>query len=266
MTKRVKFLLYVALGSLVVSCPLFWIFEAGTNESVNNGFDVFWWWVVTSATVGYGDIVPITWPGRTLCMLTICVGFFIYANFVAIIAESVHAFLDRRRRGSVQVKVRDHIVLCEYTAIADELIQAIPGCPELAPHPVVIVTGLVSMNPYPQHHFVSGVPINPAALRLANIEHAKYVFIFANLRFADPDVKTMHIASRVVMLNPKATVFVELIEPDNDLLEYAPDCVVPLSSRELIMSVLRDKKLDPSEWMARAQTQRSRAVVDTYAG
>ena len=251
MKKRVNFLLYVALASLIVSCPLFWLFEAGTNSNVNTPFDVFWWWVVTSATVGYGDIVPITWQGRTLCMLTICVGFFIYANFVAIIAESVHAFLDRRRRGRVQVKVRDHTVLCEYTAIADELIQAIPECPRLAKHPVVIVSDLVSMNPYPQHRFVSGVPINPAALRLANIEYAKYVFIFANLRFADPDVKTMHIASRVVALNPGATVFVELIDPENDLLEFAPKSVIPLASRDLIKSVLRDKKVDASMWMSK---------------
>ena len=255
MKKRVTFLGYVALGSLVISCPLFWLFELKTNPDVNNWFDVFWWWVVTSATVGYGDIVPITWPGRTLCMVTICVGFFIYANFVAIIAESVHAFLDRRRRGRVQVTVRNHIVLCEYTAIADELIQAIPSCAALSPHPVVIVSDLVSMNPYPQHHFVSGVPINPAALRLANIEHAKYVFIFANLRFADPDVKTMHIASRVVALNPRATVFVELIDPENDLLQYAPDSVIPLASRDLIKSVLKDKRIDPSEWMEKAENK-----------
>ena len=61
------------------------------------------------------------------------------------------------------------------------------------------------------------------ALRMANIEHAKYVFIFANLRFADPDVKTMHIASRVVTLNPTAMVFVPTTpNPTTGFLQIVP--------------------------------------------
>ena len=246
-------MLYVAVVSLTLSTFFFLLFEEGPNPSVSNVFDVVWWWVVTSATVGYGDVAPVTWPGKLVGIFTILTGFFIYANFVAIIAESVHGFMERRERGKVQIKARNHIVLCEYTAIADELIQSIPDCSELAGREVVIVSDLVSMNPYHQHHFVCGVPINPAALRLANIACADYVFIFANFRFADPDVKTMHIASRVVAMAPDAKVFVEMIDMKSDLLKYAPEGVVALDSRELIVSVLRDKKVDPSGWLRKEE-------------
>ncbi|MBW2459277.1 MAG: hypothetical protein JRI68_32575, partial [Deltaproteobacteria bacterium] len=120
-------------------------------------------------------------------------------------------------------------------------------CPKMKDKEVVIITNLVSRNPYPQHHFVSGVPINPAALRQANIEHAAAVYVFANLRFADPDVKTMHVASRVMELAPEAQVYVEMVDPDNDLLKAAPELIV-MDSRVLIETILRREHIDPMAW------------------
>ena len=160
-----------------------------------------------------------------------------------------HAYLERHNRGTVKLSVKDHIVICEYTAIADELIQSLHENEELRDNKVVIVSGIVEHNPYPEHDFVSGVPINPAVLKRASIEHASYVFVFANQRFSDPDVKTLHIASRVLKLNTKARVFVELVTPDSiDLLEHVPSRLVVMNSRELIRAVLRDKKIDPSQF------------------
>lgn len=111
---------------------------------------------------------------------------------------------------------------------------------------VAIISDLVTRNPYPQHAYVCGVPINPAVLRMANTHKAAMVFIFANLRFADPDVKTLHTAARVRELNPKATLFVELIEPHHEFLEYLTGPVIPMNSKVLLRSVLKDKCIDPT--------------------
>lgn len=246
MGKRIQLLLAVAAVSLVANTGLFWLFEHNVNPLVDNLFDAVWWWVVTSGTVGYGDIVPATNAGRVVAIVAILTGFFIYANFVALIAESAHAYLDRRNRGTAKVKARDHIVICEYTAIADELIQSLPDNEELRDHDVVIISGIVEQNPYREHSFVSGVPINPSVLMRASIEEASHVFVFANQRFSDPDVKTMHIASRVLKLNSKARVYVELVEPNSDLLAGASSRLVPLNSRELIRAVLRGEKINAS--------------------
>lgn len=249
MKKRLQILAVTALVSLASTTPLFWYFESKCNPKQVGSFgDAVWWWIVTSTTLGYGDIVPLSWQARVTAVFTIVVGFFIFANLVAIIAESVHAFVERKSRGKVQIKVRDHIVLCEYTAVADELIQSFQNCPSLSAKKVVIVSDLVSQNPYPQHLFVNGVPINPAILHRANVEYASHVYIFANLRFAAPDVKTLHIASRVVALNPKAKLFLEMIDPQNELLKYGPEGVTVMPSRELIESILRDKKIDLEKW------------------
>lgn len=240
-------LVVVAALSLGVNTVLFWTFEHGSNPNVKDWFDVVWWWVVTSATVGYGDIVPMTWQGRVVGIVSILTGFFIYTSFVALIIEAAHEYLERRIRGTARVKASNHIVICEYTAIADELIQSIPKCPSLAGRDVVIISDLVERNPYPRYYFVCGVPISPASLVKANVAEADYVFIFANLRFADPDVKTMHTASRVLDLNSKARVFVEMVNPENDLLKYASRPLVPMDSRKLIELVLRNKMFDPEE-------------------
>jgi hypothetical protein len=107
----------------------------------------------------------------------------------------------------------------------------------------------VNRSPYPQHHFVCGVPISPQVLNRANVKDADYVFIFANLRFADPDVKTIHTASRVLELNSKAMVFVEMVDSRNDLLKYASRPLVAMDSRKLIECVLQNRMIDPEQML-----------------
>jgi voltage-gated potassium channel len=248
MKKRLILIAVVALISFAVTGLLFYYLEAGQNPQVMSFFDVFWWWVVTSTTLGYGDIVPVTGAGRIVAIFAIVVGFFIYTNLVAIIAESVHSLLDRHVKGRVPVKASGHIVICEYTAVADELIQSLPDWNAMSDKDVVVVTDLVTRNPYPKHKFVAGVPINPAALQRASVATADVVFVFANLRFADPDVKTMHIATRVMAQNSDARIFVELVDTQNDLLKYAPPRVVPLNSRKLIECVMKDGRISASAW------------------
>lgn len=245
MRQRLRLLGIVAVGSLLVSMIGIGILERGTNPEIETWFDVFWWWVVTSTTVGYGDIVPITVAGRVFAILTIVSGFFVFTNMIALVVESTHGFLDRHRAGTVPIRFGGHLLICEYTAIADELIQSLPRVPELAGYPVVIASDLVDRNPYPDHWFVRGVPINPAVLRQANCAEAVMVFVFANLRFADPDTKTLHIASRVRALNPDALIVVEIVDTQGELMRHAPADLVVVSSREAMRHVLDPAPFNP---------------------
>ena len=256
MKKRLIILFGVGAISMVISLVLIMSVEAGKNDGISTMFDAFWWWVVTSTTVGYGDVVPVTKTGKVVAIFSIIIGFYLYTNVVAIVAESVHNFFERHNKGTADVRVRNHILICEYTAMADELIQSLPNIPELSKFQVVVATDLVQQNPYPQHLFVSGVPINPATLKQANCKRAKMIFIFANFRFADPDVKTLHIASRVKAENPDASIFVEMIDEESDLLKYAGEDLIVIPSRQVMEHVLQHVPFNPLEWLDEEQRKK----------
>ncbi len=70
---------YVYMGAITSTivlsgAVLFFSMELGVNSQVNNFFDAIWWAVVTTTSVGYGDIYPITWEGRVVGMLLMIFG------------------------------------------------------------------------------------------------------------------------------------------------------------------------------------------------
>jgi hypothetical protein len=252
MRKQIRFLGLLLLVSFVVTTSLFWTYEHGVNPGINSFGDVIWWWIVSSTTVGYGDIAPYTTQGRVAAAITFIVGIYLYTNFITLTAKSMEQFVNRDRLGMAQIKAKNHIVICEYTAFADELLQVLDGYPELAQREVVIISDLVSVNPYPQHHFVRGVPISPAALQQANIQEAAYIFVFANARFQEPDLKTLHTVSRIQKLNGHATIFVEMHKPKSEFTEHLSGPIIMLDSKKLLESVLRHEAIDLSAYFPHA--------------
>ncbi len=251
MARQLRFLGVLLFLSLIGTTSVFWAYEHGVNPHINTHGDTLWWWFVSSTTVGYGDIAPVTSMGRLAGVVTIIIGIYCYTNFIAITADSLHGMTNQKRLGTALVKAKDHLVICEYTAFADELIQVLPHYPELARRELVIVTDLVQVQPYPQHYFVRGVPISPTALKQASIAEAAVIFVFANVRFVDPDLKTLHTVSRIRQLNPRAKIFVELANPELELARYLGADVTILPSRDLLESVLKHRALDLSTHFAR---------------
>lgn len=68
-----NFIFGVLVLVLLVSPALFLMFENKHRSAIGyedlTFFDALYWSVITSGTVGYGDIVPLTMPGRVLAML-----------------------------------------------------------------------------------------------------------------------------------------------------------------------------------------------------
>jgi len=248
MIKQLRLVIFLLALTLIGTPWIFWINEYGVNPSVRTYNDALWWWFVSSTTVGYGDIAPVTNTGRIAGVFTILIGIYCYTNFITITGQSLHGVTNRRQLGTAQVKARGHIVICDYTAFADELLQVLDRHPALREREVVIVTDLVQVTPYPQHHFVRGVPISPAALQLANLTEAAFIFVFANIRFQDPDLKTLHTVSRIRKINPRARIFIELAHPESELLSHLGDNITVISSRDLLTSVLKNEALDLSSY------------------
>lgn len=256
MKQRIRWMLWLAAGSLLFTTVPFWLIEKGGNPAVNQYGDAIWWWIVTSTTVGYGDIVPLTTAGRIVAIFAIITGFAVYANTLAIIVESVYQFVERRNLGTHALRLHGHVVICEYTAVADELLQQIDRHPQLVGKEIAIVTDLANRNPYPQHHFVRGVPLNPAVLSNACIKDADIVFIFANLRFSDPDIKTLHTATRIKKLNSRANIFVELLNPDSELAKSVPLEMIVMPARLLMKTILTTGSIDLAPWLNNVPVER----------
>jgi len=122
--KELWFLVRLFVLSFVGTTILFWVAEQGKNE-IDNYTDVIWWWVVTSTTVGYGDITPSTNLGRIAGVIAIVIGIFGYTHTISLILEWVKKRFSQEENGVLPYKGKNHIVICEYTAYADELIHAL---------------------------------------------------------------------------------------------------------------------------------------------
>ena len=265
MRRQFRFLGALLLFSFVSTTWLFWLVERPVNPGIKSFGDVMWWWLVSSTTVGYGDISPVTMLGRLAGTITILAGIYCYTNFITLTADKLHELINRDRLGTAQASCQSHIVICEYTAFADELLQVLPQYPELAPREVVIVTDLVDITPYPQYHFVRGVPISPAALQQANIQEAAYIFVFSNARFQEPDLKTLHTVSRIQKLNSHANIFVEMHNPSSEFTKYLNGTITVLKSRDLLESVLRNQALDLSAHFSHSTGSLPEQLTDQVA-
>jgi len=73
--------------ALVIGASGLYYLEREVNPLLSTIPDAMWWSVVTVSTVGYGDIVPITWGGKILAGIMMFMGLGVIAIFTAIITK-----------------------------------------------------------------------------------------------------------------------------------------------------------------------------------
>jgi voltage-gated potassium channel len=103
MFRQLRFLFLLLLVSGVGTTWVFWIYEHGVNPNIRTIGDSLWWWFVSSTTVGYGDIAPVTAVGRLAGVITIIIGIYCYTNFVAITADSLRGLTHQKQLGTARV-------------------------------------------------------------------------------------------------------------------------------------------------------------------
>lgn len=88
---RPVFIILSIIGNFIVisGALAFYFIEIGKNPSVKSLLDSIWWAIATVTTVGYGDIHPITVPGKIVGICMMIVGPALFWSYTALFAEAL---------------------------------------------------------------------------------------------------------------------------------------------------------------------------------
>lgn len=105
--------LAVALTVFATSWVAMALVEPAGSEIVAPG--TYWWYfVITSATVGYGDVFPVSTGGRVVGAYVVVGGIVTLTLLFTQLANTLQSLRGRRARGVVALDLSDHVVLLGY--------------------------------------------------------------------------------------------------------------------------------------------------------
>ncbi len=120
-------LIQIAVAIVVViniTALIAFYFEHQKNYDQFSSFgDALWWSLVTSATVGYGDIVPKTFGGRIIGSVTIVSGLILISLFTAVISSVFVARKIKESQGLQDINFTDHILICGWNFHVEEILK-----------------------------------------------------------------------------------------------------------------------------------------------
>jgi voltage-gated potassium channel len=172
-------LVFAYLLLLLVSSLLIKLVEPA-DSALTNFDQALWWSIVTSTTVGYGDLFPVSNLGKVVAVvLPIFMGIGLGAAFITHVASSLIERRDKNMHGEKEYKGNNHILVVGLTDETEQLIEQIQKDETYADHDVVLVDD-VSRHPFSDLDnvfFVKGSPNTLYALNKANIKEANRIII-----------------------------------------------------------------------------------------
>ncbi|MFD1361435.1 potassium channel family protein [Lentibacillus salinarum] len=144
-------------------------------------FDGVWWAFVTGATVGYGDYVPLTAPGRIVGIVLILSGGGMLTFYITTLAAKTINHENDLSEGKVSYKGKQHIIVIGWNERTKQLVEMIAD--KDTNQEIVLIDRTLSELQYRHFpvHFIHGDPSEDAVLVQANIEEAESVLISADI-------------------------------------------------------------------------------------
>lgn len=108
-SKQIRLMLVFASVVMIWSSTGIYFLEKGLNKSISNFGDALWWSIVTTTTVGYGDISPVSLGGRIIAAFLMITGIGMIGTITAGLANHwVDYFQDSKEsQDSMQQEVPD---------------------------------------------------------------------------------------------------------------------------------------------------------------
>lgn len=249
---RILFLISLTLFS---TSSIIYLVESSKNEQFSSIFDALWWAIVTMTTVGYGDKVPATTTGKLIAFVVMFSGVVLVSMFTATISSIFVTKKIKEREGLEKVNASGHIVICGWNKDTERMIKALNNLGKKRKIQIVLVNNsppekveqLRSTYKNIEINFVRGDFTHESILEKANIKQAKEVVILPDetLSSSPSDEKTLIATLNIKSLNPKAKVYVHIINRDNagNLKKANADEII--ISNEYLPSLIADQIVSP---------------------
>ena len=208
--KKVRNLIIIVVTIILFSSLL--ILEVEPNQQLKTFEDALWWSIVTSTTVGYGDIFPVTFRGRIIAILLMVLGIGTFGAFTAEFANLFMRLKNRKELGEMKAGYNDHLVICGWCKIAQEVI--VQALNEEEQQKIVLVAN-IEKDPYPDKeniHFVRGNIDDEVTLKRAGIDTASKAIV---LNEDANDSTTVLSVLTIESLNPDIYTVVEVENRQN---------------------------------------------------
>lgn len=167
----------VSVFVFITAWPLMALAE-GTDAAIVDPANYWWWFVVTAATVGYGDFYPASPGGHVVGTYVIVGGIATLTTVFTKLASILETARGRHMQGTITVTTSGHVVLVGYTPgrterIVDQVVADRNG--EI----VLCAWDDVSTHPMPGRDiaFVRGDLTDADVLRRAGVDRADTVLV-----------------------------------------------------------------------------------------
>jgi voltage-gated potassium channel len=179
-----------------------------------SALDAFYMALTTIATVGFGEVHPLSTAGRVFTITLILGGtgaiLYTFAIFAETLAEGRFGEYRRQRhmRGQIE-SLRDHFIVCGYGRIGTQIVR------EFEERRVPFVVVEVNAEPLGRlrregRPFVEGDAASEDVLRSAGIAHAKGL-----LAVVDSDERVVYITLAARALNPSIMITARAGQPES---------------------------------------------------
>ena len=197
------------------------LFESPAGNDIDNFFDAIWWALVTITTVGYGDLVPVTFWGRIIGIIFILMGFISFSIFTAFIASTFIDLKIKERKGLRKIKDREHLVICGWNESLPSILKTLSNLEKKRIPSIILINESSEdinssiQNNYPNLtiKYVRGDFTSRQVLDKANIKQAKHIMILYDKSKPDvapSDERTIIAAHNIVFMKLKGKISVQL--------------------------------------------------------
>ncbi|MCE5250127.1 NAD-binding protein [bacterium] len=201
--------------------------EVRSNERFDSIWNVIYFTIITIATVGYGDITPVTVAGKILTVLLVSLGVVIISILTGSIASILTASRIREGMGLKKVQFSGHVIICGFNFNIDRIILGIVMAPAHAIPDIVLVnarpdaeiTPLIERFPEATIRFVSGDYTQESTLKRAAVDEASSAIILADSGpdgTGKADDRTLLTTLTIKSLAHEVDVCAELLDPANE--------------------------------------------------